>query len=584
MAKALLDPILFLASDGSVLDANPPGAAILAGVVAAWRGCPLVALVVDDADRVSSYLRACVRSAETLPGALTFRAGDGQTARFRVAGASLAAASSDLPRLIMLRLTPLTGSAPSQFGVLNQKVEQLAREVMERRRAEMLLQHQKDVLELVTLDAPLPIVLDRLVRVVEEHATDGMLASILLLDQDGAHLRHGAAPSLPDAYNDAIDGVAIGPSVGSCGTAAYRREPVIVTDIATDPLWADFRALALGHGLAACWSTPILARSGRVLGTFAIYYREPRAPNGHHFQIIQLVTRTAALAIERKQAEEERARLLESERLARVEAEEANRLKDAFIATVSHELRTPLTSILGWAHLLHKRHEEPNLVAHAAEMILQSAKAQAVIVDDLLDISRIVTGKLRLNVATVDLGPIVDAALATVQPAAAAKSIQLQATPATAPILVWGDADRLQQVVWNLLSNAVKFTPAGGQVQVALSHHDGRAEIEVKDTGIGLRQEFIPHVFERFRQADDRIARHYGGLGLGLAIVRHLVELHGGEVRAASDGEGHGATFSVTLPVLSTVTPDLALAPGPSPTGGEASASSPLPPTTSSGE
>jgi PAS domain S-box-containing protein len=245
---------------------------------------------------------------------------------------------------------------------------------------------------------------------------------------------------------------------------------------------------------------------------------------------------------ERKQVEEERERLLR-------EAQEANRLKDEFLATVSHELRTPLTAILGWAHLMRGGRLEGESAARALETIERNARAQAQLIDDLLDVSRIVTGKLRLDVVPVSPHSFIDPAVEAVRPAAEAKGVRLQKLIDSGVETVMGDPARLQQVVWNLLTNAVKFTPRGGRVQLSLWRVNSRVELAVSDTGAGISPEFLPHVFERFRQADQRTTRQHGGLGLGLAIVRHLVELHGGNVRADSAGEGTGATFTVTLPV-----------------------------------
>jgi PAS domain S-box-containing protein len=232
-------------------------------------------------------------------------------------------------------------------------------------------------------------------------------------------------------------------------------------------------------------------------------------------------------------------------------AEEANRAKDAFLATVSHELRTPLTSMMGWAELLKLGMLDEKGQRHALDVIESSARAQAQLIGDLLDISRIISGKLRLEVQPVELQPIIEAAMDVVHPAAEAKSIQLVARFARNVGMVSGDPDRLQQVVWNLLSNAVKFTPVGGRVEVSLKRAGTReAELVVTDNGAGISQDFLPHVFEHFRQADSTSTRSHGGLGLGLAIVRRLIELHGGTVTAESVGEGHGATFRIRLPLI----------------------------------
>ena len=251
----------------------------------------------------------------------------------------------------------------------------------------------------------------------------------------------------------------------------------------------------------------------------------------------------------RRWAEEERAKLLVREQEARRQAEEANRMKDEFLATISHELRTPLNAMLGWAQVLRMGKLDEAAAARALETIERNARAQAQLIADLLDVSRIITGKLRLDIQPVDLSRIIESALDSVRPGADAKGIRLDVALGRLGSPVLGDGDRLQQVVWNLLSNALKFTPRGGTVSVRLGPQGSSIEIQVSDTGAGIRPDFLPYVFDRFRQAESTITRSHGVLGLGLSIVRHMVELHGGSVAVHSDGEGKGATFSVLLPV-----------------------------------
>jgi signal transduction histidine kinase/CheY-like chemotaxis protein len=255
-----------------------------------------------------------------------------------------------------------------------------------------------------------------------------------------------------------------------------------------------------------------------------------------------------AAGVERRLAEEERERLLASERAARADAEAANRIKDEFLATVSHELRTPLNAVLGWTRMLRAGGLDAELAERALETIERNADAQARLIDDLLDVSRIISGKVRLEMMPVDPASFVEAAVVAHLPAAEAKGVRVEASAVPGAGVVRGDPERLQQVVWNLVSNAIKFTPRGGRVEVRVARADARVEITVADTGKGIAPEFLPHVFDRFRQADATTTRRHRGLGLGLAIVRHLVELHGGEVRAESEGEGRGATFTVELP------------------------------------
>ena len=247
-------------------------------------------------------------------------------------------------------------------------------------------------------------------------------------------------------------------------------------------------------------------------------------------------------------ATDELKKLLISEQLARAEAEMANRMKDEFLATVSHELRTPLNAIIGWTHMLRHGKLDHDAGSRAIDTIDRNAKAQAQLVEDLLDVSRFITGKLKLNIGPVDTASIINGAIDSLQPAATSKEIQIEVTIDPAIRHISGDASRLQQVVWNLLSNAIKFTPARGRVNVSLKRKDPDVELMVSDTGPGIDPDFVPFIFDRFRQADTGTARNFGGLGLGLSIVRHLVELHGGTVEAYSEGDERGATFRITLP------------------------------------
>ena len=281
-----------------------------------------------------------------------------------------------------------------------------------------------------------------------------------------------------------------------------------------------------------------LSQEDRVIGTLTVIE-----------DVTERVAREAAL-----QAQiEERSRLLSSENVARREAERANRLKDEFLATISHELRNPLNAILGWAHMMRLGKLNEANMERAVETIYRNAKSQSQLVADLLDVSRIISGKLRLDLRMVDLIHIVNAAIDSIRPTADAKGIRLQTImdPAAGPIS--GDADRLQQIVWNLLTNAVKFTPKGGRIQVRVQRINSHVEIVVSDSGVGISKEFLPYVFDRFRQADASTTRMHGGLGLGLSIVRQLVDLHGGSVNVQSEGEGKGAIFTIMLPFVGVI-------------------------------
>jgi signal transduction histidine kinase/ActR/RegA family two-component response regulator len=286
---------------------------------------------------------------------------------------------------------------------------------------------------------------------------------------------------------------------------------------------------------------------GRIIGTIEVQSYKKAAYREEHATAMRMATNLTAVAIEN-------VRLLERESTARASAEESNRLKDEFLATVSHELRTPLTAILGWSRMLQGGSLETDMATRAIETIKRNAKVQAQIIDDILDVSRIITGNLYLELHPIELPPVLESAINVVRPTAEAKGIQIEVNFEPEPAAVSGDSNRLQQVFWNLLSNAVKFTPAGGKVMVHLRHVDSKVEIEVADTGQGITSEFLPFVFDRFRQADSTSTRQHGGLGLGLAIARHLIEIHGGSIEARSHGEGQGATLTVRLPLVGSVT------------------------------
>jgi signal transduction histidine kinase len=275
----------------------------------------------------------------------------------------------------------------------------------------------------------------------------------------------------------------------------------------------------------------------------------PRLPDAWTLLMFALsATLIIIIAARLRRAEERRTELLALERQAREEAERAGRMKDEFLATLSHELRNPLSAIVGWAQVLHTQPLPPQVV-RGLEVIERNARAQTRIIDDLLDMSRISAGMTRLDIRSVDLQKIVDAAILPIQPAAHAKRITIDRVAEPPLTLASGDPDRLQQVIANLLTNAVKFTPEGGWIEVRVEQRPPHTEISIRDSGIGIEPDFLPFVFERFRQADPSTSRQHSGLGLGLSICKQLVELHGGTIRAASEGSGKGATFTLRLPL-----------------------------------
>jgi PAS domain S-box-containing protein len=341
----------------------------------------------------------------------------------------------------------------------------------------------------------------------------------------------------------------------------FRGEGVVrIGEVKKDPRYgknSPYYGMPEGHlPVTSYLAVPVVSRSGEVLGGLFFGHPERNIFTERDEIVVAGLASQAAVAMDnarlyetakRARTEAEKA-AAEKERLYR-QAEESSRLKEEFLATISHELRTPLSAILGWARMLRMGQLSEENAAKALDTIERNARAQAQLVDDLLDVSRIVTGKLRMDVQPADPNAFIDAAVEAVRPAADAKGVRVQKVIDTGAISIPGDPVRLQQVVWNLLSNAIKFTPRGGRVQIRSERVNSHLEIVVSDTGQGISPDFLPHVFDRFRQADQKTSRSHGGMGLGLAIVRHLVEMHGGTVRAMSEGEGHGSTFTVMLPI-----------------------------------
>jgi PAS domain S-box-containing protein len=431
-----------------------------------------------------------------------------------------------------------------------------------------VLQHTVDVTELHWLKRAIPTAPPKVPHQVEAHLltrAQRVQATNLVLHQEGEHLRSlfQQAPGFMCFLR--------GPGhVYELANDAYyqvigRREVINrpVRDALPELEGQGFFEL-LDHVYAT--GTPFAGRAMRVR-----VQRHPGLPPDELFLdfVYQPITDPSGAVAgifvqghditEQKRLESELARLLTRERQARAEAEaageaatNANRLKDEFLATLSHELRTPLNVLLGWARALQTQPLSDDQRQRAAAVIERNARLQVQMVEDILDVSRIITGKLRLNVSPTHLAHVIDAAIETVRPAAEARAVTLLREVDDSIELVI-DPDRMQQIVWNLVSNAVKFTPAGGTVAVSAVRIGQDVELSVRDTGAGIAAEFLPHVFERFRQGEGSGARSQGGLGLGLSIVKHLAEAHGGEVSAASDGPGTGATFTVTLPLTETV-------------------------------
>ena len=421
------------------------------------------------------------------------------------------------------------------------------RDITDRKRTESRLALQYAVTRILTECTDFNEATQQILRAACEHL-DWDLGALWMVDGDNRlHcLDFCRTPGIQvDEFENLTRGMTLEKGVGLPGRVWASGAPARIDNVARDPNFP--RApVAARVGLHSAFGFPILMDK-EVLGVLEFFSRESRDPDDELLRMMNSIGGQIGQFTKRKRAEDERADFLQRERSARTDAEKANRLKDEFLATVSHELRTPLNAVIGWSRMLRSGRLDPESAAHALEVIERNAWAQKQIIEDILDVSRVITGKLQLTLGPVDLVAVVDAALDAVRPAIEAKEIKIETTIDSGLRIISGDADRLQQVVWNLLSNAAKFTPTRGQIDVSVSRDNSHVQIEVSDTGPGIDPDFLPHVFERFRQADGSTTRTHGGLGLGLAIVRHLVELHGGVITAENRTDTSGAIFSVKL-------------------------------------
>jgi PAS domain S-box-containing protein len=362
------------------------------------------------------------------------------------------------------------------------------------------------------------------------------------------HMCHVTPLATPE-FDQLTQSIAFKQGVGLPGRIWELGKPAWINNVSADNNFPR-ASVAIREGLQGAFGFPILL-GNEVWGAIEFFSPEIREPDEELLKLVAGVGGQIGQFTQRKRAEEELAELFKRERAARADAEKANRLKDEFLATLSHELRTPLNAVIGWSRMLGSGRLDREGSKHALEVIERNAWAQKQIIEDILDVSRVITGKLQLNLSPVDLVSVVDAALDAVRPAMEAKEIVIETLIDASLRLVSADADRLQQVIWNILSNAAKFTPNGGRVEISVSQTTTHVHIQVKDSGPGIEPEFLPYVFERFRQADGSTTRKHGGLGLGLAIVRHLVELHGGTIASENRDDGNGAIFTVRLPLPS---------------------------------
>jgi PAS domain S-box-containing protein len=422
----------------------------------------------------------------------------------------------------------------------------VGRDLTESERQRALADAEEDLLLAIADERPISGTLDNVCHAVES-ILEGAICSVMLLSPDGQHLLLGAGPSLDPAYCSLIEGIAVGPATGSCGTAAYRGETVITEDIATDPLWADYRDSPLRNGLRASWATPLMSRKQRVLGTFAIYRRMRHAPGAWERHVIARLARSTAIALQRKRFELE---LVE----ARQRAEHASQVKSEFLANMSHELRTPLNAIIGFTEVMGQQMlgplGNPRYVEYLRD-INSSGHHLLHLIDDILDVARIEAGRVELNRIRVTPRPLLEETIRIVRKACPVPNHQIDLIAPTVCPDLHVDRHCLQQILLNVVGNAAKFTPAGGRIEVAVTEVDQQAggglEIAVTDTGIGIPASALPALGRAFEQVEKGFNRKHGGSGLGLYITRMLMERHGGRLDIAST-EQVGTTVTLTFP------------------------------------
>ena len=521
LADFLPEPMALVSASGIVRSANHAFAALVETDKKTLIGQSLTDVGWSALDDWPNYLKRCARTRSLLLGAATHRRKDGSETHYRCEGALYEPRTADADPVVLLRFLPKESSS-SRFVALTKKIGELSSEISRRQRAEREARDQRELLH-VTLSS----------------IGDAVIAT----DRDGR----------VTFMNDVAE------ELTGWSAAEAMQIPVgeifnIINEDTREPVEDRVgKVLASGQTVGLANHTLLIARDGT---------ERPIDDSGA--PIVDAAGQLHGVVLVFRDVTELRA-VQRQETAARRAAEAASRAKDEFLATLSHELRTPLNAILGWSRMLRRGILDESRRAHALDVIERNAEMQARLIEDLLDVSRIMVGQLRLHMQPINLRGVIDAAIDAIRPAAENKSVQVSSSVrVTSP--VYADAGRLQQVLWNLLTNAVKFTPSGGAISVEAAEEDGTVRIVVTDSGEGIPAQFKSRLFETFSQADASFARPHGGLGLGLAIVKRLVEAHGGQVEADSRGPNEGATFKVTLP-LSERGPAEALPPSSAPVG-----------------
>jgi PAS domain S-box-containing protein len=544
------DAVVSKTLDGIVTSWNASAERLFGYTAAEMLGQPILRIIPEDLRYEETEILTKLRAGERIERYETVRVHKNGT-RFDVS----------------LTVSPVRDSTGRIVGAAK-----IAHDITDRRRAERALKEEAETLETlnrVGQAVAAQLDLERIVQIVTDAATEltGAQFGAFFYNVTNEAKESYWLYTLSGAPREAFAQFPMPRNTEVFATTFHGHGVLRSPDIRKDPRYgknAPFKGMPEGHlPVVSYLAVPVTTHTGTVIGGLFFGHPQTDAFTDRSERLAVGVAAQASIAMthanlfrtlreretELQQAALEREQILESERTARSEAERLSHMKDEFLATLSHELRTPLNAIQGWATLLRQREVSREDRERGLETIERNVRAQAQIVNDLLDMSRIISGKIHLEVQPLHLHEVVNNAIEAVRQSANAKDIRLQALLDSSIGLVRGDPNRLQQVLWNLLTNAVKFTPKGGRIQVILERVNSHVEIVVEDTGIGIRGDFLPYVFDRFRQADPTTTRRYGGLGLGLSIVRNLVELHGGSVRVKSAGENQGSTFIVSLPV-----------------------------------
>jgi PAS domain S-box-containing protein len=546
--------VVFDIATGRMVGANHSASALF--------GRPREALIGMPIGGLSAPLQADGRPAVVAAEDRIERAAQGDASPFE--WLYLDARGEPLTCEVRLVLMPVSGRRLLRIGIVD---------IRERKREEALRLGLARLLEMIAKDEPLEKTLEALAGLIESQSP-GLYCTVVPLHEDGLHMKRAIGPRMPPAYMQAHEGVAIGPNVGSCGTAMYLRQPVTVPDILTDARWNDYRHLIAPAGFRACWSTPIALDADTVLGTFAMYHHDVCHPGPQELKLIGVATHIAGIAIERERSRREIARhhehLEELVRQRTVElqgakerAEIASTAKSAFLASMSHELRTPLNAILGFAQLLRMDGALDARQRKGLGIIHRSGDHLLALINDLLDLSRIEAGKVELHPARFDLPQSMQAVAELIRVKADEKGLAFVYLPAAdLPPAAEADETRLRQVLLNLLSNAVKFTDRGEvRFTVELLERDaqrGRLRFQISDTGVGIAKSELERIFQPFEQVGD-IARRSGGSGLGLSISSELLRLMGSRIEVSSEpGRGSRFSFELTLPLCEPRVPDSA--------------------------